>query len=110
MNDWNGKHPVPYDFFYSFNTASGKNLDWFWKKWFFGWEYPDLSINKVEKSGNNFKIKIENKGGLPLPVYLNIFYKNGKKSTQKFTAEVWKDGNKEKEFIINTSFCIYFKN
>jgi hypothetical protein len=104
MNDWNGKHPVPYDFFYSFNNASGKNLDWFWKKWFFGWEYPDLSINKVDKSGNNFKIKIGNKGGLPLPVYLNIFYKNGKKSTQKFTAEVWKNENKEQEFIINTPF------
>lgn len=109
MNDWNGKHPVPYDFFYSFNNASGKNLDWFWEKWFFGWEYPDLSITKVEKAGSNFKIKIENKGGLPLPVYLNIFYKNGKKSTQKFTAEVWKDGNKDKDFIINIPFSTISK-
>ncbi|MDQ6890121.1 MAG: M1 family metallopeptidase, partial [Bacteroidota bacterium] len=46
IKDWNGKHPTPYDFFYSFNNASGKDLNWFWQKWFFGWEYPDLAIKK----------------------------------------------------------------
>jgi aminopeptidase N len=32
MNDWKGKHPVPYDFFYIINSGSGKNLNWFWNK------------------------------------------------------------------------------
>ena len=92
MNNWHGKHPVPYDFFYSFNNASGKNLDWFWNKWFFGWAYPDLSIKSVDKDGSGSKITIENKGGLPLPVYITIIA-SGKKSIVKFTAEVWKEGN-----------------
>ena len=104
MNDWNGKHPVPYDFFNSFNNASGKNLNWFWDQWFFGWTYPDLSIKKVDKFGNNIKIIIENKGGLPLPVYLNISLKDGEKSIAKYTAGVWKNGEKEKTFIIQNSF------
>ncbi|KAA9038500.1 M1 family metallopeptidase [Ginsengibacter hankyongi] len=91
MNDWNGKHPVPYDFFYSFNNASGRNLNWFWQKWFFEWAYPDLSIKNVEKSGAGSKITIENKGGLPLPVYLTITY-SGKIIVIKYTAVVWKDG------------------
>ena len=103
MNDWHGKHPVPYDFFYSFNNASGKNLNWFWDKWFFGWSYPDLSIKKVEKSGTGTKITIENKGGLPLPVYLTIISAD-KKSILKFTAEVWKDGKKEMIFSTKNSF------
>jgi Peptidase family M1 domain len=103
MVDWHGKHPVPYDFFYSFNNASGKNLDWFWDKWFFGWSYPDLSIKKVEESGTGAKITIENKGGLPLPVNLTIISR-GKKSILKFTAEVWKDGKKEIIFSINNPF------
>jgi hypothetical protein len=104
MNDWNGKHPVPYDFFNSINNASGKNLNWFWDQWFFGWAYPDLSIKKVDKFGNDIKIIIENKGGLPLPVYLNISLKDGKKSIAKYTAGVWENGEKEKTFIIQNSF------
>ncbi len=68
INNWHGKHPVPYDFFDSFNNASGKNLNWFWNKWFFDWVYPDLSIKSVEKSGSGSKITIGNGGELPLPV------------------------------------------
>jgi aminopeptidase N len=47
MNDWHGKHPVPYDFFNSINTGTGLNLNWFWKKWFFEHVYPDLAIQNV---------------------------------------------------------------
>ena len=103
MDEWHGKHPVPYDFFYCFNNASGKDLNWFWSKWFFGWSYPDLSIKKVEGSGSGTKITIENKGGLPVPVYLTII-SPGKKSILKFTAEVWKDGKKEIMFTAKNSF------
>jgi len=104
MNDWHGKHPTPYDFFYSFNNASGQNLNWFWNRWFFGWEYPDLSIKKVEKEKTNLKITIENKGGLPVPVYLSIISKDGKKSLEKYTAQIWKNGEKEKTFVISKPY------
>ena len=50
MNEWKGKHPVPYDFFYSINSGSGKNLNWFWNKWFFGWDFPDLALKNVAQS------------------------------------------------------------
>ena len=99
MNDWHGKHPTPYDFFYSFNNASGKDLNWFWQKWFFGLEYPDLSIKKVERSGTDSKITIRNKGGLPLPVYVTITLKSGQESILKFNAEIWKDGKREMSFV-----------
>jgi aminopeptidase N len=100
MNDWHGKHPTPYDFFYSINSGCGKNLNWFWKRWFFGWQYPDLSIKYVEKDGNNTKLTIENKGGLPLPVYVTIISKSGKKAIQKYTAEAWRSGVDEKTYVI----------
>ena len=99
MNDWHGKHPTPYDFFYSINNGSGKDLNWFWQKWFFGWEYPDLAIKKAEKTAEGTRITIDNKGGLPIPVYITITPKSGKESIVKFTAETWKDGKKEMNFI-----------
>jgi len=104
INDWHGKHPVPYDFFYSFNNASGKDLNWFWQKWFFGWAYPDLSIKRVEKNGEHAKIIIENKGGLPLPVYLNVVLKDGNNTIIKYTADVWKNGEKEQTFTIPSAY------
>ena len=48
---WAGKHPTPYDFFFTFNDISGENLDWFWQPWFFGFQYLDLAIMKVESVG-----------------------------------------------------------
>lgn len=93
MNEWKGKHPVPYDFFYSINSGSGKNLNWFWNKWFFGWDFPDLALKNVAPSADETIVSVENKGGLPLPVYLSIILKSGKKLIQKYTAEAWKTGS-----------------
>jgi len=104
MSDWNGKHPTPYDFFYSINNGSGQNLDWFWERWFFGWQYPDLSIKNVQAKGKETKITIENKGGLPLPVYFEIFTKEGKNKIEKYTADVWKTGDREKSFTISQPY------
>ncbi|MDQ6890679.1 MAG: hypothetical protein M3Z56_10440, partial [Bacteroidota bacterium] len=61
-------------------------------------EYPDLAIKKAERSADGSKITIENKGGLPLPVYLTIITASGNKSILKATAEIWKDGKKEITF------------
>jgi len=33
MERWNGRHPIPYDLFYSFNDGTGKNLNWYWSSW-----------------------------------------------------------------------------
>jgi hypothetical protein len=40
IKEWHGKHPMPYDFFYSMNEGTGKNLNWFWKRWFFARGFP----------------------------------------------------------------------
>ncbi|MEO6820739.1 MAG: M1 family metallopeptidase [Ginsengibacter sp.] len=102
MNDWNGKHPTPYDFFYSFNNASGQNLNWFWHKWFFDWVYPDLAISKVSATKTGTKIVITNKGGLPVPVALNIHLKDNKIDLVKYSAAIW-NGKNELEIHVKNS-------
>lgn len=44
---WAFKHPEPADFFRTMNDASGENLDWFWRGWFYGIEHVDIAIDKV---------------------------------------------------------------
>ncbi|HRH61469.1 MAG TPA: M1 family metallopeptidase, partial [Chitinophagaceae bacterium] len=50
MSRWHGKHPIPWDFFYTFNDAAGENLNWFWRNWFFSNNYIDMGINSAAKT------------------------------------------------------------
>ncbi|MFD2203737.1 M1 family metallopeptidase [Shivajiella indica] len=44
---WMFKHPTPDDFFRTMEDASGIDLDWFWRGWFFGAEPVDISLEAV---------------------------------------------------------------
>jgi hypothetical protein len=48
---WAFKTPMPADFFRTMEDASGVDLDWFWKGWFYGVEPVNLSIENVEWFG-----------------------------------------------------------
>ncbi|MBD0402236.1 M1 family metallopeptidase [Flammeovirga sp. EKP202] len=44
---WKFKHPTPADFFRTMEDASGVDLDWFWRGWFYTTEPCDISIENV---------------------------------------------------------------
>jgi hypothetical protein len=94
IRNWNGKHPTPADFFNSINAGAGKNLDWFWKRWFFDGGIPDLGIGKFSASKSQKAVAIELKGSKPLPIDLTVLYKDG--SSEKFhrNVGVWEKDNK----------------
>ena len=46
---WKGKRPTPSDFFRTMEEASGVDLDWFWRGWFYTTDHVDISIDKVYK-------------------------------------------------------------
>ena len=46
-NRWAYKHPQPADFFRTMEDASGVDLDWFWKGWFYSTEPCDIALNSV---------------------------------------------------------------
>lgn len=91
INQWAGKHPTPYDFMFTFNTVSGQNLNWFWNAWIFNPGYGDLGITNVDL--NKSKVIVSNIGGLPLPIKLQLTYKNGSKQIIERTANVWNQGH-----------------
>ena len=91
---WAGKHPLPYDFFFSFNDAVGEDLSWFWKPWFFEFGYPDLAINNVKVEGNVVTVTVIKKGVIPVPVSVYAFTDDNEKAEAQIseTASVWADG------------------
>ena len=53
---WKFKRPTPADFFRTMEDASGVDLDWFWRAWFYGIEHVDVALNDIRvyrlKSGD----------------------------------------------------------
>lgn len=44
---WKFKRPEPADFFRTMEDASGVDLDWFWRGWFYSTDHVDISIEGV---------------------------------------------------------------
>jgi hypothetical protein len=44
---WAFKHPAPADFFRTMEDASGVDLDWFWRAWFYDITPVDISLDTV---------------------------------------------------------------
>ncbi len=95
INRWNGKHPLPYDFFFTFNEVASEDLSWFWNPWFYNYSYPDLAIKEVKSEKNKLIVNIKRIGTTPVPVHLSFVYETDKESTIYRAADVWKDGKAE---------------
>jgi hypothetical protein len=46
---WAFKRPTPADFFRTMEDASGIDLDWFWRGWFYTTKHVDISIERVRE-------------------------------------------------------------
>ncbi|MBK7832161.1 MAG: hypothetical protein IPJ56_07395 [Gemmatimonadetes bacterium] len=99
---WMFKHPQPADFFRSIEDGAGEQLNYFWRGWFYTTYANDQSIAAVEsqagdsllgpaKAGQTYyRVKIENKGGLVLPLQIEVTYDDGTKELVKLPADVWR--------------------
>ena len=46
---WKFKRPMPADFFRTMEDASGVDLDWFWRGWFYSNDHVDLAVTGVQR-------------------------------------------------------------
>ena len=95
---WNGKHPLPYDMYNTFNEVTGQDLNWYWQPWFFERGHPDLAIDRVVQQEEKIQVFISKEGSIPIPIKLKIVFEDGTETELNHTAAVWKNGNKE--FIV----------
>ncbi len=102
MDRWHGKHPIPWDFFFTFNDVAKKNLDWFWNNWFFSNNYIDYALSNAVKKGNSYVVTIDNIGGMDAPVDIIAIYEDG--SSEKFhqSPAIWQVDQKQATVSINT--------
>ncbi|WP_316802173.1 M1 family metallopeptidase [Pedobacter nototheniae] len=55
---WAFKHPEPADLFRTMEDASGEDLDWFWRGWFYGTDPCDISLDSVKFAKADFPTTI----------------------------------------------------
>jgi len=103
MSNWNGKHPIPWDYFNSMNAGSGQNLNWFFQNWFFTNNYLDLAITKVSPAAGKATVTVKNVGGFAIPFDVVVTYTDGKTDTTHKTPAVWKANQKEVNVTVNAS-------
>ena len=46
-NRWRFKRPMPSDFFRTMEDASGVDLDWFWRGWFYTTDHVDIAVTSI---------------------------------------------------------------
>jgi hypothetical protein len=92
---WAFKHPQPADFFRTIEDVSGRDLDWFWRGWFFTTAALDQSVESVtQSSGGVAKIVIRNLGQQVMPVELQVTVADGTSKLLQLPVEIWYAGDK----------------
>ncbi|MCO6496775.1 MAG: M1 family metallopeptidase [Chitinophagaceae bacterium] len=92
MNLWNGKHPIPWDFFNAMNAGSGQDLNWFFQNWFFTNNYIDLRITDFKKTSKGYELSVHNEGGFAIPFDIRVTFKDGTVGGEHHSPAVWKTG------------------
>ena len=113
---WMFKHPSPADFFRTMEDASGVDLDWFWRGWFYTTDVTDIGIKSVKKYSTKevedsvefvedaseglgfatnqnkylYEITYEKPGGLVMPIIVEFTYKDGSKEKKTYPAQIWR--------------------
>ena len=99
---WKLKHPTPADFFRTMEDASGVDLDWFWRGWFYTTDYVDISMDNVKRMQINTNNPEVNKVSVSLE----------KESEDKFIGNIRnkteiKETYNEKDKSLNDFYTTY---
>jgi Peptidase family M1 domain len=103
MDRWHGKHPTPWDFFYTFNDVSEKNLNWFWSSWFFTNNYIDMVIKDPVKTKAGYTLTLDNIGGMPAPVDIVVNYDDNTSEKLHQSPAIWQKNPKQAAINVKTA-------
>jgi len=99
---WHGRHPIPWDLFNTVNDVTGRDLNWFWNRWYFSNGYMDLAVTGVAKTGSGYSTTLDNIGGMPVPVDLVIQFSDGSTSIMHETPALWAPDQRKAAVAIPT--------
>lgn len=79
FDTWKFKHPNPTDFKRIMEKESGIELDWYFQQWVNTTNTIDYGIKSIINTGDTTFITLHRSGLMPMPIDLQIEYKDGEK-------------------------------
>lgn len=92
---WMYRHPTPRDFFNTVSQVAGRDLDWFWRSWYYETWRLDQAIGNVTRQGDSARVEVEMKGKVPMPVLLVARGARGDTTTATIPVEAWLAGERK---------------
>jgi len=89
---WRGKHPQPYDFWNTVEDVAGRDLDWFWRSWWYETWTLDHAIAGVRAAGDGLEITVEDRGLAPMPARIAVTRHDGRVQRLEVPVNVWLAG------------------
>ncbi|HET6528487.1 MAG TPA: M1 family metallopeptidase [Balneolaceae bacterium] len=106
LDRWQYKHPYPWDMFNTFEDISGRNLDWFWRSWYYETWVLDQAVGNVKDNGNTTQIVIEDHGQIPMPATVAITLADGSTITKHIPVETWLKGATQAILTIDNASAV----
>ena len=97
---WAFKHPYPWDFFHTFEDVAGRDLDWFWRSWYYETWTLDQAVGGVRLEGDRSIVFVEDRGRVPMPVPLRIVCGNGETIDRTIPVDPWLAGRRQSSIEI----------
>ena len=83
--DWAFKHPYPYDFFHAFERVSRRDLQAYFRTWFFEKWSLDHAVTDVKISGRGTTVTVRDLGRAVMPTVVEVVYED--ESTERKTVD-----------------------
>ena len=104
---WKFKRPTPSDFFRTMEEASGVDLDWFWRGWFYSTDHVDISLDKVYKlqldtkdPDIDFERRRKEEQDKPMPIFVELNEAEGKTTWVERNKDVTDFYDKNDRFTV----------
>ncbi len=97
--DWAFKHPYPYDFFHTFERVADRDLQAYFRTWFFEEWALDHAIADVETGGRGTTVTVDDLGRAVMPTIVEAVYEDG--TTERKTiaeASWWRSTRQQVQF------------
>lgn len=91
---WAFRHPYPWDLWNTFEDVSGRDLDWFWRTWYFETWLMDQGIGAVTAGADGTTIVVEDHGNAPMPACLTVTLADGTTVKREVPVESWLSGSR----------------
>jgi hypothetical protein len=94
LRAWAFHQPKPWDFFAYFDHASGRDLGWFWRTWYYETWTLDQAVAGVTPGPRGTAIAVRDVGDAPMPARLTIVLADGDTLRREVPVASWLAGTR----------------